>query len=131
MLAFSNNTQVAGQGVYLVSFLAEQEAERIVSYAAAQGKRRFAASIPDDAYGTVVEAAFRRAVQRSGGTVAVVEKYPLAANGMLAPTKRVVEAIKGAEERRRRSTRCSSPAARRPYRKSVRLSPIPASTRRK
>ena len=51
VLAFSNNTQVAGQGVYLVSFLAEQEAERIVSYAAAQGKRRFAALIPDDAYG--------------------------------------------------------------------------------
>lgn len=98
VLAFSNNTQVAGQGVYLVSFLAEQEAERIVSYAAAQGKRRYAALIPDDAYGTVVEAAFRRAVQRSGGTVAVVEKYPLGANGMLAPTKRVVEAIKSAED---------------------------------
>ncbi len=98
VLAFSNNTQVAGQGVYLVSFLAEQEVERIVAYAAAQGKRRFAALIPDDAYGAVVEAAFRRSVQRNGGTVAVVEHYPLAANGMLAPAKRVVEAIKTAEE---------------------------------
>ncbi len=99
VLAFSNNTQVAGQGVYLVSFLAEQEADRIVSYAAAQGKRRFAALIPDDAYGAVVEAAFRRSVQSNGGTVAVVERYPLAANGMLAPAKRVVEAIKGARGR--------------------------------
>ena len=97
MLAFSNNTQVAGQGVYLVSFLAEQEAERIVSYAAAHGKRRFAALIPDDAYGAVVEAAFRRSVQNNGGTVAIVERYPLAANGMLGPAKRVVEAIKGGE----------------------------------
>ena len=98
VLAFSNDTQVAGHGVYLVSFLAEQEAERIISFAAAQGKRRFAALIPDDAYGTVVEPAFRRAVQRSGGTVAVVESYPPAANGMLAPAKRVVEAIKRAED---------------------------------
>ncbi len=98
VLAFSNNTQVAGQGVYLVSFLAEQEADRIVSYAAARGKRRFAALIPDDAYGAVVEAAFRRSVQGNGGTVAVVERYPLAANGMLTPAKRVVEAIKGGEE---------------------------------
>jgi ABC-type branched-subunit amino acid transport system substrate-binding protein len=97
VLAFSNNTQVAGQGVYLLSFLAEQEAERIVSFAAAQGKRRFAALIPDDAYGAVVEAAFRRSVQQSGGTVAIVERYPVAANGMLAPAKRVVEAIKAAD----------------------------------
>lgn len=97
VLAFSNNTQVAGDGVYLVNFLAEQDADRIVSYAAAQGKRRFAALIPDDAFGNVVETAFRNAVQRNGGTVAVVERYPLAANGMLGPAKRVVEAIKGAE----------------------------------
>jgi len=98
VLAFSNNSQVAGQGVYLVSFLAEQEVERIVSYAASQGKRRFAALIPDDAYGAVVEAAFRRSVQANGGRVAVVERYPMAANGMLAPAQRVVEAIKQEEQ---------------------------------
>ncbi len=98
VLAFSNNAQVAGGGVYLLSFLAEQEAERIVSYAASRGKRRFAALIPDDAYGAIVEAAFRRSVQRNGGAVAVVERYPLAANGMLGPAKRVVEAIKNGED---------------------------------
>ena len=112
VLAFSNNTQVAGQGVYLVGFLAEQEAERIVSYAAAQGKRRYAALIPDDAYGTVVEAAFRRAVQRSGGTVAVVENIrrpPTACWRRLS----AVEAIKSAEDAQAPSTRCSFPPARR------------------
>lgn len=98
VLSFSNNTQVAGEGIYLINFLAEQEVDRIVSYAAAQGKRRFAALIPDDAFGNVVEASFRSAVQRSGGTVAVVERYPLAPNGMLGPAKRVVEAIKAADE---------------------------------
>ncbi len=98
VLAFSNNTQVAGQGVYLASFLADQEADRIVSYAASQGKRRFAALIPDDAYGVLVEEAFRRSVQANGGTVVVVERYPVTANGMLAPAKRVVEAIKGGAE---------------------------------
>ncbi|MCK9911844.1 ABC transporter substrate-binding protein, partial [Microbacteriaceae bacterium K1510] len=58
VLSFSNNTQVAGDGVYLINFLAEQEVERIVSFAAVQGKRRFAALIPDDAFGNVVEASF-------------------------------------------------------------------------
>lgn len=98
VLSFSNNTQVAGDGVYLINFLAEQEVERIVSFAATQGKRRFAALIPDDAFGNVVEASFRSAVQRNGGSVAVVERYPLAPNGMLGPAKRVVESIKAADE---------------------------------
>ena len=94
VLAFSNDTQVAGNGVYLMSTLPEQEVERIVSYAAMRGKRRFAALIPDTAYGRVVGPAFRRAVQRAGGSVAIVEKYPPGANGMLGPAKRVVEAIR-------------------------------------
>ncbi len=37
-------------------------------------------------------------MQSNGGTVVVVERYPLTANGMLAPAKRVVEAIKGGAE---------------------------------
>lgn len=94
VLAFSNDTQVAGNGVYLMSVLPEQEVRRIVAYAASRGKRRFAALIPDTAYGRVVESAFRRAVERAGGSVAIVEKYPPGANGMLRPTKRVVEAIR-------------------------------------
>lgn len=98
VVSFSNNTAVAGDGVYLINFLASQEADRIVSYAASQGKRRFAALIPDDAYGSLVETAFRDAVQRHGGSVAVIERYPLSPNGMLAPAKRVVEAIKTASD---------------------------------
>lgn len=94
IIAFSNNTQVAGQGVYLLSFLAEPEVERVVSYAAAQGKRNFTALIPDDAYGRAIEPAFRSAVRRAGGTLGSVELYPVQANGMLEPAKRVMEAIK-------------------------------------
>jgi ABC-type branched-subunit amino acid transport system substrate-binding protein len=98
ILSFSNDKQVAGNGVYLMSFLAEAEIDRVVSFAARQGKRRFAALIPDNAYGNVAEPAFRSAVQKAGGTVVIVERYPPAANGMLRPAKRVVEAIKRGEE---------------------------------
>ena len=94
VFAFSNDTQVAGNGVYLMSVLPEQEVNRIVTYAASRGKRRFAALIPDTAYGSVVEPAFRRAVKQAGGSVAIVEKYPPGANGMLGPAKRVVDAIR-------------------------------------
>jgi ABC-type branched-subunit amino acid transport system substrate-binding protein len=97
VISFSNNTQVAGNGVYLINFLAEQEVDRIVSFAASQGKRRFAALITDDAFGGVLENAFRSAVQRNGGTVVAVERYPNSPNGMIGPAKRIVETIKGAE----------------------------------
>lgn len=98
VLAFSNNKAVAGHGVYLMSILAEQEANRIVSFAANRGKRRFAALIPDNAYGNAIEPAFRQAVAQAGGRVVIVEKYPATANGMLGPAKRVVEAIKSGED---------------------------------
>jgi ABC-type branched-subunit amino acid transport system substrate-binding protein len=49
VISFSNDRQVAGGGVYLMSFLAEQEVVRIVSFAASQGKRRIAALVPADA----------------------------------------------------------------------------------
>ncbi len=98
IVAFSNDAQIAGNGVYLMSFLAEEEVNRIVGFAALQGKKRFAALVPDNAYGNVIEPAFRRAVEGAGGTVAVVERYPPAANGMLGPAKRLVETIKRNEE---------------------------------
>jgi len=97
VLAFSNDNRVAGNGVYLMSFLATPEIERIVSFATSRGKRRFAALIPADAYGDTVEPAFRAAVQRNGGTLIHIERYPTRANAMLEPVKRTAEAINTAQ----------------------------------
>lgn len=94
VLAFSNDRQVAGNGVYLMSFLVEPEVERVVAFAASQGKKRFAALIPNDAYGKAVEPAFRQAVARAGGTIAELQTCAADANGMLEPAKRVFEVIK-------------------------------------
>ena len=60
---------------YLLSFLPEFDVNRIVDYAARTGKRSFAALVPDNAYGNVVEAAFKQAVGRRGGRVVAFEKY--------------------------------------------------------
>jgi branched-chain amino acid transport system substrate-binding protein len=98
MLAFSNDVKVAGDGVYLLSYLAEQEVDRIVLFAANRGKHRFAALIPEGAYGDAVQAAFRRVVSSTGGTVSLIERYPPTANGMLGPTKHIVEEIKRGED---------------------------------
>jgi ABC-type branched-subunit amino acid transport system substrate-binding protein len=77
VIAFSTNADVATSGVYLLSFLPETDVDRIVSYAVANGKRSFAVLLPDNAYGTVVEAAFKQTVPRKGGRIVALERYPL------------------------------------------------------
>jgi branched-chain amino acid transport system substrate-binding protein len=75
IIAFSTDSSVASRGVYLLSFLPETDVARIVSYSIATGKKSFAAMIPENAYGTVVEATFREVVARRGGRIVVMERY--------------------------------------------------------
>ncbi|MDB5634109.1 MAG: amino acid/amide transporter substrate-binding protein family [Tardiphaga sp.] len=75
VIAFSTDSSVAGRGVYLLSFLPESDVNRIVDYAASTGKKSFAAMLPENAYGNVVEVAFKQAVARKGGRVVAFEKY--------------------------------------------------------
>ena len=75
VIAFSTDSSVAGRGVYLLSFLPESDINRIVDYSSSIGKRSFAALVPDNAYGNVVEAAFKQAVGRKNGRVVAFEKY--------------------------------------------------------
>ena len=97
MIAFSTDANVAARGVYLLSFLPEVEVERVVGYAVAQGKKSFAALVPDNAYGTVVQAAFQQAVARAGGRVVALERYPLDKAAMQDPIKRIAQAARGAD----------------------------------
>lgn len=97
VVAFSSDRQVAGNGVYLLSFQPAPEVERIVAYAASRGKRSYAALIPDDAFGKRVAPVFRNAVARAGGTVVALETYPASANGLLAPLRKIGEALAAAE----------------------------------
>ena len=94
IIAFSTDAGVAASGVYLLSFLPELEVDRVIGYAIQQGKRSFAALIPDNAYGTVVQAAFQQAVARGGGRVVVMERYPLDRAQMQGPVQRVAQAAR-------------------------------------
>ena len=75
VIAFSTDSSIAGRGVYLLSFLPESDVNRIVDYSAGIGKRSYAALLPDNAYGNVVEAAFKTAAGRKGGRIVAFEKY--------------------------------------------------------
>lgn len=97
VIAFSTDASVATRGVYLLSFLPESDVRRIVDYAAARGKRSFAALLPDNAYGAVVEAAFQQAVARRGGRVVALEKYPADPARMGESIRRIAQAAGGAD----------------------------------
>ncbi len=94
VIAFSTDVNVAARGVYLLSFLAESDVRRIVDYAVSRGKRSFAALMPDNNYGAVVEAAFQQEVARRGGRVVALEKYPLDPAKTNEAVRRVAQAAK-------------------------------------
>jgi branched-chain amino acid transport system substrate-binding protein len=97
VIAFSTDASVASRGVYLLSFLPETDVERIVEHAIANGKRSFAAMLPENAYGSVVEAAFRNAVSRRGARIVALERYPLDPAGIAGPAQRVAQAARSAD----------------------------------
>ena len=99
VVAFSTDRQVAGNGVYLLSFQPAPEVTRVVAFAAQQGKRRFAALVPQDALGKIVSASFTEAVNRAGGSVVAMETYahPPSASGILEPMRKISATIEAAE----------------------------------
>jgi ABC-type branched-subunit amino acid transport system substrate-binding protein len=97
MIAFSTDANVAARGVYLLSFLPESDVHRIVDYAVTHGKRSFAALVPDNAYGAVVEAAFQQAVARRGGRVVGLERYPLSPPSFQEPARRLAQGASRAD----------------------------------
>src|SRR4051812_21444809 len=97
VIAYSTDASVAAPGVHLLSFLPETEVDRVIGYAIQQGKKSFAALIPDNAYGTVTQAAFQQAVARGGGRVVAMERYPLDRNAMQEPIRRIATASSQAD----------------------------------
>lgn len=75
VIAFSNNSGVASPGVYLLNVLPEIEARRVLEYASRQGRRSFAAVLPNNAYGRVMEAAFRGAISSLGLTNSAIRTF--------------------------------------------------------
>ena len=97
VIAFSTDANSAARGVYLLSFLPETDVDRIVDYAMSQGKRSFVALVPDNPYGSVVEAEFRQYVARKGGRVMAVERYPSDPARMQQVVQTISQAAGGAD----------------------------------
>jgi branched-chain amino acid transport system substrate-binding protein len=69
VVAFSTISSVAGPGVYLLSFLLEEEVAQIVRHAVDNDGRSMAALLPDSAFGTTVERALTTSAKVYGARV--------------------------------------------------------------
>lgn len=90
VIAFSTDSNVAGRGVYLLSFLPESDVDRVTEYAIAQGRRSFVGLVPDNAYGSVVEAEFKQVVARKGARLIALERYPADGSGRIGDAARQI-----------------------------------------
>ncbi len=89
LISFSNDTSVAGNGVYIMGFTPGQSMERIVNYARSQGKVRFSAIAPQGIYGERALAGYRLAVTAAGGKLVATETYGRESGGILGAVSRV------------------------------------------
>jgi len=96
MIAFSSDENVAGNGVYLLSFLAGRDVPRIVSFAMSKGKRNFAVLVPQTAYGRIAETAFAKAVASGGGAAPVRASFSTA--NMPDAVQQIANAVKSGQK---------------------------------
>jgi branched-chain amino acid transport system substrate-binding protein len=75
VIAFSTDESVASPGVYLLSFLIESYADRIVEFAASRGKKSYAVLAPQNDYANVAVGEFQQAAARAGAHVVTVARY--------------------------------------------------------
>lgn len=75
ILSFSNDAGVAGGEVFVLGFQPGQAIARVINYARSRGIDRFAALVPQGAYGQRAQLAFVKAVNDSGGRSTAVVSY--------------------------------------------------------
>lgn len=92
VLSFSNDSSVAGNGVFIMGFVPGQSVERVVAYARSKGQQRFGALVPKTVYGDRSAAAFRSAVSAAGGTLVAVETYDRSATALTGAARRLANA---------------------------------------
>jgi len=107
-ISLSNDLNASASNAFVMGFFPSHRVQRVVSFAAAQRLKRFAALLPDDGYGDFIAEALREAVAKVGGAVVRIERYSRGQQEtMVRAVKRLgrYNARKNALERRKLSLR--------------------------
>ena len=89
VLTFSNDTGVAGNGVYVLGYAPAQSIDRVVDYARSRGVTAFAGLVPNGLYGERASTAFLRSVEGAGGQVVSLQTYARAAGAITTAAARL------------------------------------------
>ena len=95
VLAFSNNTTIAGGNVFVLGSTFENTASRLVNYAASQGRDRMVIAHAQDVSGQLGRNAIQQAIARSGATLVGTVDYPLSQQGVVDSVPRIKAAVDG------------------------------------
>lgn len=75
VVAFSNDSRIAGGDVQIMGFVPENEVQRMIGFAAGNGATLFGVLAPKDAYGEAVVASAKAAVAARGLKIAAIQLY--------------------------------------------------------
>ncbi|MBF9043354.1 ABC transporter substrate-binding protein [Rhodobacterales bacterium HKCCE4037] len=96
VLSFSNNTEIAGGNVLVLGYTFANTANRIVSYAARQGRGNIALVHANNLAGEVARDAVRTAAARNGATVTATIPYEFSQQGVVNVLPQVTAAARNA-----------------------------------
>lgn len=89
IVSFSNDTGVAGNGVFIMGYTPAQSVERVVDYARGKGITKFAALVPGGAYGERTGNALLATVRQGGGTVVAMQNYDRSPGAITAAIRKL------------------------------------------
>lgn len=91
VVAFSTDPTVAGQNVFVLSFLVEAQVREMVAFARTKGLSRFAVLAPNSVYGQTVADTVRTVVPLAGGEVKQVAFFDPSGNNLEDVVRRFAE----------------------------------------
>ena len=83
VLAFSNNSAIAGGNVFILGSTFQNSADRLVRYANSRGKDRIMVVHAQSTSGEAGRNAIQRAISRSGATLAATASHEFSQNGVV------------------------------------------------
>lgn len=89
VIAFSNDTTVAGNGTFLMGFSPTQSIDRVVRYARTRGIDRFAGLMPSGTYGRTASTMLLRTTESAGGSVVTMQTFDRSPASMAAAIARI------------------------------------------
>ncbi|MFM7442864.1 MAG: penicillin-binding protein activator [Tabrizicola sp.] len=94
VLAFSNNTEIAGGNVFVLGPTFENTARRLASYATRQGKNRMMIVHDQNTAGEIGKVAIQKGVAASGGSIVAVASYEFSQNGIVSAASGIAKTAK-------------------------------------